>query len=520
MGHSQDHSRDPCPWVIFNDLGGAFVMGAVGGGIWHSVKGAKNSPRGERMAGALSAMKARAPVLGGNFAVWGGMFSTFDCALKGIRQKEDPWNSIISGALTGGALAARGGVKTATISAVVGGSLLALIEGIGIAITRLTAEQNKPVMPQVIKCRAAVAWEAGKPLSIEEVEVAPPRAHEVRVKILYTGVCHTDAYTLSGSDPEGVFPSILGHEGGGIVESVGEGVTEFAVGDHVIPLYTAECKKCKFCLSGKTNLCQSVRATQGRGLMPDETTRFTCKGKPIHHYMGCSTFSEYTVVADVSLVKVDPKPSLQKLCLLGCGITTGFGAATRTAKVTKGSSVAIFGMGCVGLSVAQGCAYNQAGRIIAVDVNPNKEKISRDFGATEFVNPKDYDRPIQEVLVEMTDGGLDYTFDCTGNVNVMRSALEACHKGWGESTIIGVAAAGQEISTRPFQLVTGRVWRGSAFGGVKGKTEMPALVQEYLDGRLKIDEFITHTLDFDDINKAFDVMHSGECIRAVVTVQK
>ncbi|KAL0078592.1 S-glutathione dehydrogenase-like protein [Phycomyces blakesleeanus] len=374
---------------------------------------------------------------------------------------------------------------------------------------------------KVIHCRAAVAWEAKKPLSIEDIEVAPPKAHEVRVKIHYTGVCHTDAYTLSGSDSEGVFPVILGHEGGGVVESVGEGVTEFQVGDHVIPLYTAECKKCKFCLSGKTNLCGSVRATQGRGLMPDETTRFTCKGKPIFHYMGTSTFSEYTVVADVSLVKVDPKPSLQKLCLLGCGVTTGFGAATRTAKVTKGSTTAIFGMGCVGLSVAQGCKANGASRIIAIDVNPKKEKIAREFGATDFVNPKDYpDTPIQQVLVDMTDGGLDYTFDCTGNVNVMRAALEACHKGWGESIVIGVAAAGQEISTRPFQLVTGRVWRGSAFGGVKGKSEMGSLVQDYLDGKLKVDEFVTHTFDFKDINKAFDAMHSGDCIRAVVTVTK
>ncbi|KAI7846865.1 formaldehyde dehydrogenase [Circinella umbellata] len=373
---------------------------------------------------------------------------------------------------------------------------------------------------QVIKCRAAIAWEAKAPLSIEEIEVAPPKAHEVRIKILYTGVCHTDAYTLSGADSEGVFPVILGHEGGGIVESVGEGVTEVAPGDHVIPLYTAECRECKFCKSGKTNLCGAVRATQGRGLMPDETTRFTCKGKPIYHYMGCSTFSEYTVVADVSVVKVDPKPSLEKLCLLGCGITTGFGAATKTAKVTPGSSVAIFGMGCIGLSVAQGAVYNGASRIIGIDVNPGKEKVSREFGCTEFLNPKDFDKPIQEVLVEMTDGGLDYTFDCTGNVQVMRAALEACHKGWGESTVIGVAAAGQEISTRPFQLVTGRVWRGSAFGGVKGRTEMGGLVQSYLDGKLKVDEFITHKFDFNDLNKAFEAMHGGDCIRAVVTVSK
>ncbi|KAG1144847.1 hypothetical protein G6F37_003403 [Rhizopus arrhizus] len=372
---------------------------------------------------------------------------------------------------------------------------------------------------QVIKCRAAVAWEAGKPLSIEEVEVAPPKAHEVRIKILYTGVCHTDAYTLSGVDPEGVFPAILGHEGGGIVESVGEGVTDVSVGDHVIPLYTAECKECKFCTSGKTNLCSSVRATQGRGLMPDETVRFTCKGQPIYHYMGTSTFSEYTVVADVSVVKVDPKPSLQKLCLLGCGITTGFGAATKTVKVTENDSVAVFGVGCIGLSVIQGAAANKAKRIIAIDVNPGKEKIAREFGATDFINPRDHpETPIQNYLVDLTDGGLDYTFDCTGQVEVMRAALEACHKGWGESVIIGVAAAGKEISTRPFQLVTGRVWRGSAFGGVKGRTEMGGLVQSYLDGKLKIDEFITHTFNLEKINDALDAMHSGTCIRSVVSV--
>ncbi|KAG2180342.1 hypothetical protein INT44_003344 [Umbelopsis vinacea] len=373
---------------------------------------------------------------------------------------------------------------------------------------------------QVIKCKAAVAWEAGKPLSIEEIEVAPPKAHEVRIKILYTGVCHTDAYTLSGKDPEGAFPTVFGHEGGGVVESIGEGVTDVAVGDHVIPLYTAECKQCKFCTSGKTNLCSAVRLTQGQGLMPDKTSRFTCKGKQLFHYMGCSTFSQYTVVADVSVVKIDDDADLQKVCLLGCGITTGFGAATRTAKVTQGSSVAIFGLGCVGLSVAQGAAYNKAGRIIGVDVNPNKEKIGREFGITEFVNPNDYkDQPIQQVLIDKTDGGLDYTFDCTGNTKVMRAALEACHKGWGESIVIGVAAAGEEISTRPFQLVTGRVWKGSAFGGVKGRTEMPGLVKEYQEGRLKVDEFVTHTFGLDEINKAFDAMHSGDCIRAVITMQ-
>ncbi|KAI7863066.1 chaperonin 10-like protein [Spinellus fusiger] len=373
---------------------------------------------------------------------------------------------------------------------------------------------------KVICCRAAIAWKANTPLTIEEIEVAPPKSHEVRVRILYTGVCHTDAYTLSGADPEGVFPAILGHEGGGIVESVGEGVTEFEVGDHVIPLYTAECRKCKFCTSGKTNLCSSVRATQGLGVMPDHTTRFTCRGETIYHYMGTSTFSEYTVVADVSLVKVDKTPSLQKLCLLGCGITTGFGAATKTAKVTPGSSAAIFGVGCVGLSVLQGCRANGATRIIAVDINPAKEKLAYQFGATEFINPMDYpNTPIQQVLVDLTDGGLDYTFDCTGNVNVMRSALEACHKGWGESIVIGVAAAGQEISTRPFQLVTGRVWKGSAFGGVKGKTDMAGLVQDYVDGKLMVDEYITHTYELEEINKAFDGMKTGECLRAVINVK-
>ncbi|CAO3688867.1 unnamed protein product [Rhizopus microsporus] len=342
-----------------------------------------------------------------------------------------------------------------------------------------------------------------------------------RVFLMIHTSCHTDAYTLSGVDPEGVFPAILGHEGGGIVESVGEGVTDVAPGDHVIPLYTAECRKCKFCTSGKTNLCGSVRATQGRGLMPDETTRFTCKGKPIYHYMGTSTFSEYTVVADVSVVKVDPKPSLEKLCLLGCGITTGYGAATKTVKVGENDSVAVFGVGCVGLSVIQGAAANKARRIIAVDINPDKEKIAREFGATDFVNPRDHpNTPIQNYLVDITDGGLEYTFDCTGNVDVMRSALEACHKGWGESVIIGVAAAGKEISTRPFQLVTGRVWRGSAFGGIKGRSEMGGLVQKYLDGQLKIDEFITHKFDLDHINDAFDAMHSGNCIRSVVSVAK
>ncbi|KAF8979866.1 S-(hydroxymethyl)glutathione dehydrogenase [Entomortierella lignicola] len=369
-----------------------------------------------------------------------------------------------------------------------------------------------------ITCRAAIAWEAKKPLSIETIEVAPPKAGEVRIKVIATGVCHTDAYTLSGADSEGVFPVILGHEGGGIVESVGEGVTTVQAGDHVIPLYTAECRECKFCKSGKTNLCGKVRETQGRGLMPDNTSRFTCKGQQIFHYMGCSTFSEYTVVNEVSVAKIDKAAPLEKVCLLGCGITTGFGAATRTAKVAKGDSVAVFGLGGVGLSVIQGAKYAGANPIIGVDINPKKEKLAKEMGCTLFINSKELPegKNIQQHLIDITDGGLDYTFDCTGNVHVMRAALEACHKGWGESIIIGVAGAGQEIQTRPFQLVTGRVWRGSAFGGVKGRTELPGIVQDYLNGKIKIDELITHNFGLDDINKAFDAMHDGDCIRAII----
>lgn len=311
---------------------------------------------------------------------------------------------------------------------------------------------------QVIKCRAAVAWEANKPLSIEEVEVAPPKAGEVRVKILSTGVCHTDDYTLSGKDPEGIFPCILGHEGGGIVESIGEGVTSVAVGDHVIPLYIPECKQCKFCTSNKTNLCSIIRITQGKGLMPDGTSRFTCKGKQIFHFMGTSTFSEYTVLPEISLAKINPAAPLDKVCLLGCGITTGYGAALNTAKVEEGSTVAVFGLGAVGLAVIQGAVEAKAKRIIAIDLNPAKFDMAKKLGATECINPNDYaNEPIQSVIVnKLTDGGVDYSFECIGNVNVMRAALECCHKGWGVSTIIGVAASGQEISTRPFQLVTGR----------------------------------------------------------------
>ncbi|MBD3653059.1 S-(hydroxymethyl)glutathione dehydrogenase/class III alcohol dehydrogenase [Kangiella sp.] len=369
---------------------------------------------------------------------------------------------------------------------------------------------------QVIKCKAAVAWEAGKPLSIEEVEVQPPQKGEVRVKIVATGVCHTDAFTLSGDDPEGVFPSILGHEGGGIVESVGEGVTSVKPGDHVIPLYTPECGECKFCLSGKTNLCQKIRETQGKGLMPDGTTRFSINGKPIYHYMGTSTFSEYTVLPEISLAKVNPKAPLEEVCLLGCGVTTGMGAVMNTAKVEEGATVAIFGLGGIGLSAVIGSVMAKASRIIAIDINESKFELARKLGATDCVNPKDYDKPIQEVIVEMTDGGVDYSFECIGNVNVMRSALECCHKGWGESVIIGVAGAGQEICTRPFQLVTGRVWKGTAFGGVKGRSELPDYVERYLAGEFKLDDFITHTMPLEDINKAFDLMHEGKSIRSVI----
>lgn len=371
-------------------------------------------------------------------------------------------------------------------------------------------------MADVITCKAAVAWEAGKPLSIEEVQVAPPKAGEVRIKIVATGVCHTDAFTLSGDDPEGVFPSILGHEGGGIVESVGEGVTSLKVGDHVIPLYTAECGKCKFCTSGKTNLCSAVRETQGKGLMPDGTTRFTCNGKEIFHYMGCSTFSEYTVLPEISLAKVNPTAPLEEVCLLGCGVTTGMGAVTKTAKVQEGDTVAIFGLGGIGLSAIIGATMAKAGHIIGIDLNESKFELAKKLGATDCINPKDYDKPIQEVIVEMTDGGVDYSFECIGNVNVMRSALECCHKGWGESVIIGVAGAGQEISTRPFQLVTGRVWRGTAFGGVKGRSELPGIVEDYLAGKFALNDFITHTMGLEDINEAFDLMHEGKSIRSVI----
>lgn len=361
-----------------------------------------------------------------------------------------------------------------------------------------------------------MAWAPKQPLSIEIVEVAPPADGEVRIKITATGVCHTDAYTLGGLDSEGIFPVILGHEGAGIVESVGNNVTEFTAGDHVIPLYIPQCKSCKFCNSSKTNLCSRIRDTQGRGVMPDGTSRFTCKGQPVFHFMGTSTFAEYTVVAAISLTKVNPAAPLDKVCLLGCGIPTGYGAALNTANVEPGSTCAIFGLGAVGLAVAMGCKKAGASRIIGIDINSDKFEVAKVFGCTELINPKDHEKPIQQVLVDSTDGGLDYTFECIGNVNTMRAALEATHKGWGVSVIVGVAAAGQEISTRPFQLVTGRTWKGTAFGGWKSVDSVPKLVESYLNKDLKIDEFITHNLSFDRINEAFDLMHDGKSIRAII----
>jgi S-(hydroxymethyl)glutathione dehydrogenase/alcohol dehydrogenase len=367
-----------------------------------------------------------------------------------------------------------------------------------------------------MKTRAAVAWAAGEPLRIEEVELEGPKAGEVLVRIAATGVCHTDAYTLSGKDPEGKFPTILGHEGGGVVVEVGPGVTDLAPGDHVIPLYIPECRACKFCRSGRTNLCQAIRVTQGQGLMPDGTSRFSLNGRTLFHYMGTSTFSEYTVLPEISLAKIRKDAPLEKMCLLGCGITTGIGAVLNTAKVRPGSTVAVFGLGGIGLAVIQGAVMAKAGRIIGIDINPQKFTLARQLGATDTVNPKEHAAPIQQVIVDLTDGGVDYSFECVGDVRLMRAALECCHKGWGESVIIGVAGAGEEIATRPFQLVTGRVWRGSAFGGVRGRTEMPGLVDRAMAGEIQVDPFITHNMPLDQINHAFDLMHEGKSIRSVV----
>lgn len=367
-----------------------------------------------------------------------------------------------------------------------------------------------------MRSRAAVAFNAGQPLEITEVDVQAPRKGEVLVRMVATGVCHTDAFTLSGADPEGLFPSILGHEGGGVVEEIGDGVTSVKPGDHVIPLYTPECGVCSFCTSGKTNLCQAIRVTQGQGLMPDGTSRFSINGERLYHYMGTSTFSEYSVMPEISVAKINREAPLDKVCLLGCGITTGIGAVLNTAKVEAGASVAVFGLGGIGLSVVQGAVMAGAARILAVDLNEDKFEMARMLGATDFINPSRYDSPIQDVIVELTDGGVDYSFECIGNTDVMRSALECCHKGWGESVIIGVAGAGQEICTRPFQLVTGRVWRGTAFGGVRGRSELPIYVENYMNGKINIDDMVTHTMGLDDINQAFDLMHDGKSIRSVV----
>ncbi|MBU03156.1 MAG: S-(hydroxymethyl)glutathione dehydrogenase/class III alcohol dehydrogenase [Halieaceae bacterium] len=367
-----------------------------------------------------------------------------------------------------------------------------------------------------MKSRAAVAFEAGKPLEIAEVDVGGPATGEVMVEIKATGVCHTDAFTLSGDDPEGAFPAILGHEGAGVVVEVGEGVKDLKVGDHVIPLYTPECRTCNFCLNPKTNLCQAIRETQGEGLMPDRTSRFSIDGEPILHYMGCSTFSNYTVLPEIAVAKVREDAPFDKICYVGCGVTTGIGAVAFTMKVEPGATVAVFGLGGIGLNVIQGAKLVGARRIIGVDINPSKKELATQFGMTDFVNPKEVEDVVDH-LIQMTGGGVDYSFECIGNVNLMRQALECCHKGWGQSCIIGVAGAGQEISTRPFQLVTGRSWRGTAFGGARGRTDVPMIVDWYMEGKIHIDEMITHTMPLTEINTAFDLMHEGKSIRSVVT---
>ncbi|MGB0955036.1 MAG: S-(hydroxymethyl)glutathione dehydrogenase/class III alcohol dehydrogenase [Panacagrimonas sp.] len=367
-----------------------------------------------------------------------------------------------------------------------------------------------------MKTRAAVAFEAKKPLEIVEVDLDGPKAGEVLVEIKATGICHTDAYTLDGLDSEGVFPSILGHEGAGVVMEVGAGVTSVKPGDHVIPLYTPECRACKTCTSHKSNLCTAIRSTQGQGLMPDGTSRFSYQGKPIYHYMGCSTFANHTVLPEIAVAKIRQDAPFDKACYIGCGVTTGVGAVIYTAKVTPGSNVVVFGLGGIGLNVIQGAKLAGADKIIGVDINADKAQWGGKFGMTDFVNPRQVDGDLVARLVEMTDGGADYSFDCTGNTEVMRQALECCHRGWGESIIIGVAEAGKEISTRPFQLVTGRVWKGTAFGGARGRTDVPRIVDWYMDGKIQIDPMITHVLSLEDINQAFDLMHEGKSIRSVV----
>ena len=367
-----------------------------------------------------------------------------------------------------------------------------------------------------MKTRAAVAFEAKKPLEIVEVDLEGPKDGEVLVEIMATGICHTDSYTLDGFDSEGIFPSILGHEGAGVVREVGKGVTSVKPGDHVIPLYTPECRQCKSCLSGKTNLCTAIRATQGQGLMPDGTSRFSYKGETIYHYMGCSTFSNFTVLPEIAVAKIRTDAPFDKCCYVGCGVTTGIGAVTNTAKVQAGDNVIVFGLGGIGLNVIQGAKMVGANMIVGVDINDDKAEWGKQFGMTHFVNPRKIKGDVVQHLVELTDGGADHTFDATGNTEVMRQALEACHRGWGVSTIIGVAEAGKEISTRPFQLVTGRVWKGTAFGGAKGRTDVPRIVDWYMNGKIAIDPMITHTFDLEDINKAFDLMHEGKSIRSVV----
>lgn len=365
--------------------------------------------------------------------------------------------------------------------------------------------------------KAAVAFEAGKPLSIETIQLEGPQAGEVLVEIKATGICHTDAYTLSGKDPEGLFPAVLGHEGAGVVVEVGPGVKSLKPGDHVIPLYVPECRECEYCLSFKTNLCQAIRGTQGKGLMPDGTSRFSFGGKELFHYMGTSTFANYTVVPEIALAKIREDAPFEKVCYIGCGVTTGIGAVINTAKVEPGANVIVFGLGGIGLNVIQGCRMVGANMIVGVDLNPAKKAVAEKFGMTHFVNPKEVEGDLVPYLVDLTKGGADYTFECIGNVNVMRQALESCHKGWGVSVIIGVAAAGQEISTRPFQLVTGRVWKGTAFGGARGRTDVPQIVDWYMDGKINIDDLITDVMPLEKINDAFDIMHEGKGIRSVVT---